>query len=178
MKRASEVMNRIHGLVKKAPPTMERLRINDAVDEVIALMRSEMLKHDVVVHRAFGRALPDVEGDRVALQQVILNLLMNAVEAMSAADDGPREMTVGTSQAPSGGVLVSVGDSGPGLIDGDAEHLFEPFYSSKASGMGMGLAICRAIVETHGGRLWASANRPRGAVFQFVVPAGEGDATG
>ncbi len=178
MKRASEVMNRIHGLVKKAPPTMERLRINDAVDEVIALMRSEMLKHDVVVHRAFGRALPDVEGDRVALQQVILNLLMNAVEAMSAADDGPRELTVGTSQAPSGGVLVSVGDSGPGLIDGDAEHLFEPFYSSKASGMGMGLAICRAIVETHGGRLWASANRPRGAVFQFVVPAGEGDATG
>lgn len=178
MKRASEVMNRIHGLVKKAPPMMERLRINDAIDEVIALMRSEILKHDIVVHRALARALPDIDGDRVALQQVILNLLMNAVEAMSVVDDGPREMTVSTSQAPAGDVLVSVSDSGPGLIDGDAEHVFEPFYSSKASGMGMGLAICRAIVETHGGRLWASANTPRGAVFQFVVPAPTADEIG
>ena len=114
----------------------------------------------------------------MALQQVILNLLMNAVEAMSVVDDGPREMTVSTSQAPAGDVLVSVSDSGPGLIDGDAEHVFEPFYSSKASGMGMGLAICRAIVETHGGRLWASANTPRGAVFQFVVPAPTADEIG
>lgn len=171
MKRASDVMNRIHGLVKKAPPSMETLRINAAIDEVIALMRSEFVKNGIGVRMALAQALPLVEGDRVALQQVMLNLLMNAVEAMSAVDGEPRTMTIGTRRDESGDVLVSVSDSGPGVAADDAERLFEPFFTSKAGGMGMGLAICRAIVEMHGGRLWAGPNVPRGAVFQFTVRA-------
>lgn len=171
MKRASEVMNRIHGLVKKAPPSMDTLRINAAIDEVIALMRSEFVRNGVGVRLALAQALPLVEGDRVALQQVMLNLLMNAVEAMSAVDGEARAMTIGTRRHETGEVLVSVSDSGPGVAADDAERLFEPFFTSKAGGMGMGLAICRSIVEMHGGRLWAGPNVPRGAVFQFTVPA-------
>lgn len=171
MKRASEVMNRIHGLIKKAPPSMEMLRINAAIDEVVALMRSEFVRNGIGVRMALAQELPLVGGDRVALQQVVLNLLMNAVEAMSAVDGEPRAMTIGTRRHESGGVLVSVSDSGPGVAADDAERLFEPFFTSKAGGMGMGLAICRSIVEMHGGRLWAGPNVPRGAVFQFTVPA-------
>ena len=171
MRRASEVMNRIYGLVKKAPPSMETLRINAAIDEVIALMRSEFARNRIGVRMALAQELPLVQGDRVALQQVMLNLLMNAVEAMSAVDVEARAMTIGTRRRESGGVLVSVSDSGPGVAADEAERLFEPFFTSKAGGMGMGLAICRSIVEMHGGRLWAGPNVPRGAVFQFTVPA-------
>ncbi|WP_442808003.1 ATP-binding protein [Trinickia soli] len=173
MKRASEVTNRIHGLVKKAPPSMESLSINEAIDEVITLMRGEIVKHGICARTQFAEDVPVVAGDRVALQQVMLNLIMNAVEAMSAVANRPRELTVSTSSDDAGGVLVTVSDSGPGLglaVD-DFERLFEPFYTSKSGGMGMGLSICRSIVEAHGGWLRASANAPSGAVFQFVVPA-------
>ena len=146
--------------------------INEAICDVIALTRSEALKHGVSVQTELAADLPPVEGDRVQLQQVILNLIMNAVEAMGGVDDGPRELLIRTEPDAAGGVLVAVRDSGPGLGPQSAARLFEAFYTTKAGGMGMGLSICRSIVEAHGGRLWASANEPRGAVFQFTLPAG------
>jgi len=170
MKRAGEVMNRIHGLVKKAPPAMESVRVNAAIDEVIALMRSEILRSGVRVRTQLAQNLPVVAGDRVALQQVMLNLIINAIEAMSTVDDGQREIVIGTSERDTEGILVAVSDSGAGVDADRVEQLFEPFYTSKSGGMGMGLSICRSIVEAHGGRLWASPNMPRGAVFQFTVP--------
>lgn len=169
MKRAGEVMNRIHGLVKKTPPAMESVRVNAAIDEVIALMRSEILRSGVCVRTQLAQDLPVVVADRVALQQVLLNLIINAIEAMSAVDDGLREIVIGTSERDSDSILVAVSDSGAGVEAERLEQLFEPFYTSKAGGMGMGLSICRSIVEAHGGRLWASPNMPRGAVFQFTV---------
>jgi PAS domain S-box-containing protein len=169
MKRASEVMNRIHGLVKNAPPSMERLRINEAINDVVGFLHGEIASKGVRVQLRLAPNVPRVEGDRVALQQVVLNLIMNAVEAMSAVEGGPRELTISTDTEGAGAVLISVADSGPGVAHEVAERLFEPFYTSKAGGMGMGLSICRSIVEAHGGRLWVSANTPRGAVFQFTV---------
>ena len=115
--------------------------------------------------------LPSVAGDRVQLQQVVLNLIMNAIEAMSGLDAGPREVLVRSEADASGGVVVAVRDSGPGLDAKGLERVFAPFYTTKSSGMGMGLAICRSIIEAHGGRLWAEANEPRGAVFQFTLPS-------
>ena len=169
--RTSEVMNRIHGLVKNSPPSKESLQINEAIGEVIDLTRGEFVKNGVSVRMQLAEDLPPVEGDRVGLQQVMLNLIVNAVEAMNAVDEGPREMTISTGKDKSGGVLISVRDTGPGVAVGNIERIFEPFYTLKAGGMGMGLSICRSIVEAHGGRLWASSNVPRGAVFQFTVPA-------
>jgi signal transduction histidine kinase len=114
--------------------------------------------------------LPLIYGDRVQLQQVILNLIINAVEAMGGVRDGPRELLISTGQAEPGGVLVAVRDSGPGLAPATLEHLFEAFYTTKPTGLGMGLSICRSIIEAHGGRLWAEANEPRGTIFQFLTP--------
>lgn len=174
MRRASEVMNRIHGLVKNAPPSMERLWINEAISDVVGFLQGEIVKNGVQVQMRLAQDLPAIEGDRVALQQVMLNLIMNAVEAMSAGDhEGPRALIIGTEMDESGAVEVSVSDSGPGVAPDAAERLFEPFYTSKAGGMGMGLSICRSIVEVHGGRLWATSNAPRGAVFRFTVPVAE-----
>jgi signal transduction histidine kinase len=115
--------------------------------------------------------LPLIEGDRVQLQQVILNMIMNAVEAMSGIIEGPRELRISTETEASGAVCVTVRDSGPGLDPQRVERVFEAFYTTKPNGMGMGLAICRSIIEAHGGRLWASANEPWGAVFQFTLPS-------
>ena len=118
--------------------------------------------------------MPPVQGDRVQLQQVILNLILNAIEAMSGDGEGPRELLITHRARPrSDGVLVAVRDSGPGLAPAALERLFKAFYTTKPDGLGMGLSICRSIIEAHGGRLWASANSPRGAVFQFTLPVGE-----
>jgi signal transduction histidine kinase len=116
--------------------------------------------------------MPLIEGDRVQLQQVILNLLINAVQAMSGKSEGPRELLISTERTEPNGVLVAVQDSGPGIAPEMHEHLFEAFYTTKAGGLGLGLSICRSIIEAHGGRLWASANVPHGAIFNFTVPAG------
>jgi C4-dicarboxylate-specific signal transduction histidine kinase len=129
------------------------------------------VKNGVSVQAQLAERLPRIEGDRVQLQQVILNLLINAVEAMSSVTEGSRELLISTAKADSDGVLVAMRDSGPGLAPASPEHLFEPFYTTKPSGLGMGLPICRSIIEAHGGRLWATANVPRGAVFQFTLPA-------
>ena len=146
--------------------------INEAILEVIALLHGEALKREVAVRVQLADGLPPVQGDRVALQQVVLNLIMNAIEAMSGVGIGPRELLVSSEQATSGEVLIAVRDTGPGLDAVQLERLFEAFHTTKPRGLGLGLSICRSIVEAHGGRLWATRCEPQGALFQFTVPAG------
>ena len=169
--RASRVIGRIRDLIKKAPPRKDRLDLNDAILDVIALSRSELLRHGVSLKSQLAPALPAVEGDRTQLQQVILNLILNAVEAMRGVDEGTRQLRISTETEAVGGVLVTVRDTGPRFELANVERVFEAFYTTKPHGMGMGLAICRSIVEAHGGRMWATANQPHGALFQFTIPA-------
>jgi PAS domain S-box-containing protein len=168
--RAGEIVGRIRDLIKKAPPRKESLEITGAILEVIELTRGEAVKNNVSVRTEFTDGLPLIEADRVELEQVILNLIVNALEAMSGSE-GPRELLISTERGESGGVLVAVRDSGPGLAPATLKHVFEPFYTTKPSGLGVGLSICRSIIEAHGGQLWASANVPHGASFQFTLPA-------
>jgi PAS domain S-box-containing protein len=172
--RAGDVIGRIRELVKKAPPRKERVDINEAIHEVIELTRGEAAKNGASVQTTLGEGLTLIEGDRVQLQQVVLNLIVNAVQAMGAVAEGPRELFITTAQAEPNGVLVSVRDTGPGLAPATVERLFEAFYTTKPAGLGMGLSICRSIIEAHGGRLWVTANLPRGAIFTFTVPAPSG----
>ena len=132
-----------------------------------------MSDHGVVAKMQLAKGLPPILGDTVQLQQVILNLNMNAIEAMSEVGEGSRELSISTSLAESGSVLVTIGDTGPGLPQAGPERIFEAFYTTKASGLGMGLSICRSIVEAHGGRLWATPNKPHGAVFYLMLPSKE-----
>jgi signal transduction histidine kinase len=147
------------------------LEINGAIREVIGLTRGEAVKNGVSVHAELAEGLPIIQGDRVQLQQVILNLVINSVEVMSGVGEGARELLISTGKAEPDSVLVAVRDSGPGLAPATLERLFESFYTTKPGGLGLGLSICRSIIEAHGGRLWACANVPRGAVFQFTMPA-------
>jgi C4-dicarboxylate-specific signal transduction histidine kinase len=150
--------------------------INEAILEVVALTHGEAAKNGVWVRTLLAEGLPPIEGDRVQLQQVILNLIVNAIEAMSeTSDETPRQLLLISERAEPDGVMVAVRDSGPGLAPATLGRLFDAFYTTKADGMGMGLSICRSIIEAHGGRLRASANLPRGAVFQFTVPASVGE---
>jgi PAS domain S-box-containing protein len=177
--RASEVVGRIRSLVTKAPQQKEPFEINEAIREVIVLVQSEVRKNGISVVMELGEGLPRLEGDRIQLQQVMLNLINNAVQAMSAAEVESRELVIFTSKADRDGIVVAVRDSGPGLDSANPERLFEAFYTTKPGGLGMGLSICRSIIEAHGGRLGASANTPRGATFQFTLPAqGSGVALG
>ena len=169
--RSGAVVGRIRALIKKAPPRDERVEINEAIREVIEVTRSEATKCAVSVQTEVAVGLPPVRGDRVELQQVILNLILNAVEAMSETGEGPRDLLITTGKTESGDVLVAVRDSGTGLAPAMLKNLFEAFHTTKANGLGLGLSICRSIIEGHGGRLWASANAPRGAIFQFTLPA-------
>jgi len=169
--RAREVVGRIRALVKKAPPRHDDLEINEAILEVIGLTRGEAVKNGVSVQTQLTEALPLVQGDRVQLQQVVLNLIINAIEAMSGVAEGARGLRVSTAKCKSDGVLVAVRDSGPGLGPISLERLFEPFYSTKLGGLGMGLSICRSIIEAHGGRLWATTGVPQGAILNFTLPA-------
>ncbi len=168
--RAGDVIGRIRELIKKAPPRKERVDINEAVREVLELIRGEAMKNGASVQTQLADGLPFIEGDRVELQQVLLNVVINAIEAMSGVSDGVRELLVSTGKADSDCVLVAVRDSGPGFVPQSAERVFDPFYTTKPTGLGMGLSICRSIIAAHGGRLWASANLPRGAVVQFTLP--------
>ena len=168
--RAGDVIDRIRALVKKAPTRKDRVDINEAVMEVVELTRGETAKNAISVEIRVAERLPPVQGDRVQLQQVILNMLINAIEAMSAIKEGPRHLLISTRKTESESVLLEVRDSGPGLAPETVDRLFESFYTTKPDGLGMGLSICRSIIEAHQGRLWASANTPRGAVFQFTLP--------
>jgi PAS domain S-box-containing protein len=168
--RAGDIIDRIREHMKKAPPRMERFDLNAAINEVIVLARSAIIRNGVSVNIRLADGPLPVQGARVQLQQVVLNLILNAVEAMGSAEGGPRELLITTEQKHAG-VAVAVHDSGPGIPPTQLERVFEAFYSTKPGGTGMGLSICRSIIDAHGGRLWADANRPRGALFQFTVPA-------
>jgi PAS domain S-box-containing protein len=168
--RAGEVVGRIRALIKKAPARKDAVEINDAILEVIALTRTEAANNSVSVRTQLAEGLPRVQGDRVQLQQVLLNLIINAIEAMRDVGEEERELLISTRNEPDG-VSVEVRDSGPGFAPETLERVFEAFYTTKPGGLGMGLSICRSIIEAHGGRLWASANLPRGASFQFALPA-------
>jgi signal transduction histidine kinase len=171
-KRAGDVIDRIRSLIKKAPPRKDDLEINQAIREVIALIHGEVVKNGVSLQTRLAAGLPFVQGDRVQLQQVILNLIMNAIEAMSSISDGLRELLICSRKDASGGVLVAVQDSGPGMKPESFDCLFDAFYTTKASGLGMGLSICRSIVEAHGGRIWACRTTGPGATVQFTLPVG------
>jgi PAS domain S-box-containing protein len=168
--RAADVIGRIRALIKKTPPRKGRFDLNEAVRDVVALTRSEVQRHGVSLKTEFATGLPPVAGDRVQLQQVILNLVMNGIEAMKEVADWPRELLIRSQPDEPGATLVAVQDSGVGLDPQSVKQVFQAFYTTKPDGMGMGLAICRSIIEAHGGRLWATANEPRGAVFQFTLP--------
>jgi signal transduction histidine kinase len=173
--RAGDVIGRIRALVRKEPQQRVALDVNAVVVEVIALTRIEIARNRVRVRTQLAEALPPIQADRVQLQQVILNLIMNAVEAMSAMGDGERELLISTIRDASNTLSVSVRDSGPGLDARTMERMFDAFFTTKSKGMGMGLAICHSIIETHGGRLWAGPNEPRGATFQFTLPLASDD---
>ena len=169
--RVSEVIGRMRALFQKAPLRKEEMDINGAILEVIALTRGEVVKNGISVQSHLVEGLPLIQGDRVQLQQVILNLIINAVEALSSVSEGSRELVITTGKGEPDGVLVVVRDSGPGLSSPGLERIFEAFYTTKPGGLGMGLSICRSIIEAHGGRLWATAAQPQGATFQFTLPA-------
>jgi len=168
--RAGEVVGRIRALIKKAPARKDAVAINDAILEVLALTRTEAANNSVSVRTQLAEGLPHVQGDRVQLQQVLLNLIINAIEAMRDVGEKERELLISSHNEPNG-VSVEVRDSGPGFAPAALERVFEAFYTTKPSGLGLGLSICRSIIEAHNGRLWASANVPRGASFQFALPA-------
>jgi signal transduction histidine kinase len=167
--RVSQIVDRTHALIRKEPARKDSLEINAAIAEVTELTRGETLKNRVDVRTQLAEGLPVVQGNRVQLQQVMLNLIVNAVEAMSQASDNDRKLLIST-RAEADCILVAVRDSGPGLSEGASERAFDAFYTTKSTGLGMGLSICRSIIEDHGGRLWAEANVPKGAAFQFTIP--------
>jgi len=170
--RAGEIIGRIRALAKKAPPRKDWLDVNETIHEVIALAQSGVQRNGVALETQLSDDVPLILADRIQLQQVILNLMMNAIEAMSGAGEGPRELWVSSEKVESTDVLIAVRDSGPGLDPKSLDHLFDAFYTTKPEGLGMGLAISRSLIEAHGGRLWATANAPHGAVFQFTLPIG------
>jgi C4-dicarboxylate-specific signal transduction histidine kinase len=171
--RAADIVERIRDHIKKAPPRKDRVDLNEAINEVIVLARSAITKNGVSVQTRLTEGSLPVQVDRVQVQQVVLNLILNAVEAMASVEAGARELLISTKQNETNGIVVAVSDSGPGIDPENLDRVFEAFYTTKSSGVGMGLSICRSIIEAHGGRLWADANKPRGAVFQFTLPNAE-----
>jgi signal transduction histidine kinase len=169
--RARDVVDRIGSLIKKARPRKEVVDLNAAILDVTALTRGEAVKTSVLVDTQLAGDLPRIECDRVQLQQVMLNLIVNAIQSMSGLEDGKRELHISIARIEPEGVCVAVRDTGHGLRPESLPRLFEPFYTTKPEGMGMGLSICRSIIEAHGGRLWATGCEPRGALFQFAIPA-------
>jgi signal transduction histidine kinase len=173
--RADDIIKSVRTLTRKSAPEMVPLHINDVIREVIVLIGGEFRRRGVRVETLLSSDLGSVIGDRVQLQQVVLNLIMNGIEAMADSAHGQRRIQIRSGNDESGGVLVAVTDSGLGLDLARADRLFDAFFTTKPEGMGMGLSICRSIIDAHGGRLWASPNLPNGTVFQFILPAAIGD---
>jgi C4-dicarboxylate-specific signal transduction histidine kinase len=169
-RRASDVVARVRNLAKKAPLQRTWVDINETVEETISLAAGELTQNNVSLEMQLANNLPRVWADRIQLQQVILNLIINACEALTEVDDGTRKLFVSSASELAGLVLV-VRDSGPGIDPEEIEAVFEAFHTTKPSGMGMGLAVSRSIIESHGGRLWAEPNEPRGAIFKFIIPS-------
>jgi C4-dicarboxylate-specific signal transduction histidine kinase len=171
--RAAAVIGRIRALMKRQAPRMEWLDINETILEVIALVQYQLRRSEILLQTPLGRDLPRVRGDRVQLQQVLINLIINAIEAMSAIKDRPRDLMIVSACDGADIVSVEVRDSGTGLGPDQAPHLFEAFYTTKAEGLGIGLSISRSIIEAHGGSLSVAANAPYGTVFIFSLPVDE-----
>jgi len=170
-KRASEVIHKIRTFSKKTNPEMTQLHINDVVDEAVSLIKREAFDHRVTMRLQLASGLPSVRGDRIQLQQVIFNLAINGVQAMTMVADRPRVLFIRTQLLEPDQVLVAVEDSGVGIEPENLNRLFSAFYTTKPNGLGMGLSICRSIIEAHGGRVWASRNSDRGMIFQFTISA-------
>jgi signal transduction histidine kinase len=168
--RAADIVSRLRALYAKRETLIGAVELNEASHEVISLFHRELQNSRINLLSEFAEHLPLVQGDRIQLQQVLMNLIRNAADAMSDVDDRPRQLIVRTAKVESDGVLVSVQDSGPGIDPTIRERIFDAFYTSKADGLGMGLSICRTIIEAHGGKLWATAALPYGAIFQFTLP--------
>ena len=171
--RAGHIVGRIRDHIKKAPPRRERFDLNEAINEVLLLARTAITENEVSVRTRFAEGPLAAYGDRVQLQQVVLNLILNAVEAMASVEERARQLLISTEQSRADEVLVTIRDFGPGIEPDHLERVFEAFYTTKSNGVGMGLSICRSIISAEGGRLWAEANKPRGAVFLFTLPNGE-----
>lgn len=171
--RASEVVASVRAMFKREAQERSPLKVDDLITEVLAHLQSELQSAQITVQMEVQRQLPSIRADRVQLQQVLVNLIANGIDAMRSVRDGPRRLRVEAKVVEADGVLVAVADSGPGIDPRLADRIFEPFVTTKSSGMGLGLSICRSIVEAHGGRLWTSPASPRGTVFQFLLPAGE-----
>jgi signal transduction histidine kinase len=176
--RASEVVTRLRALFSKKETTIESVDLNEATREVVALSLCELQRNRVILRTELASDLPVVTGDRVQLQQVVLNLLRNASDAMSAVEDRPRQLLIRTERDEGGRVRLTVQDAGVGLDPQAMDRLFEAFYTTKNEGMGMGLSISRSIIERHHGRLWAAPNDGPGATFSFSIPCGLASATG
>jgi PAS domain S-box-containing protein len=174
--RSKDIVDRVRDHIKKAPPRRELLDLDEAIDEVIVMVRDAIDQNRISVRTRLTQGMSSVRGDRVQLQQVVLNLILNAVEAMSSVEEEGRELLISVKQRQTSDIVVAVQDSGLGIDPENLERVFAPFYTTKASGTGMGLSICRSIIAAHGGRLWAEANHPRGAIFQFTLPAGQEDS--
>ena len=176
--RASEVIARVRALVTKAPPRNDLVDLNDIIVEVLALAQNQARRNYVVLKRELAADLPPVLGDRVQLQQVVLNLVINALEAIAKNKQGERELTVSSGKDEANNVIVAVRDTGAGIDPANLDRLFDAFFTTKPDGMGMGLAISRTIIESHGGRLTATPNSPKGSVFQFTLPPGSAGKSG
>ena len=172
--RAADVLGRIRQHIRKTPPEKGPVDITAAIGEMIELTRSQVTKNGASLLTEINEQLPSIVGDRVELQQVLLNLIMNALEAMNGVAEDERQLHISAQLDDAGCVRVSVRDSGPGFSSENTEQIFASFYTTKPTGMGMGLSICRSIIEAHGGRLWASANAPHGATVQFTLPVEQG----
>ena len=176
--RASEVIRRVRALATKTSLEKVPLDVNSLVSKTLLLARRELTGHQVLLRMNLAPGLPMILGDRVQLQQVIINLVMNGIEAMRSITDRPRELVVRSGQDESGQAFISVADCGVGIAAEDVEQLFHPFFTTKSDGMGMGLTICRSMMEAHGGRLWATTTVPHGAMFQFTLPVSIDNAEG
>ena len=170
--RAVDVIRGLVALAKKSRPQLAEIDMNKTVEEVLALARSEIRRHDIKLSSNLSAEIQPVHGDRVQLQQVLLNLIMNSIESLRATLDLPKVLSISSEPREAGGVLVTVEDTGAGLEPGVGERIFDPLFTTKPDGMGMGLAICRSIIDAHGGRIWAEPAVPHGAVFRFVLPTG------
>jgi C4-dicarboxylate-specific signal transduction histidine kinase len=170
-RRASEIVLRVRSLTSRAAPQKTQLELNDVVNEVVALVQREVLHHRISLRLKLACELPPLLGDRVQLQQVLINLVINGIQAMADIGDDSRELLIESRRDKEGYVVVAVQDSGPGIDPANADRLFEAFFTTKSHGMGMGLSICRSIIEAHGGRVWASSNAGHGATFQFSLPS-------
>ena len=168
--RASEIIGRVRSLYRKGEPQRELINVNEIIREMIGLLRGETRRHSISTHTELADDLPHVSADGVQLQQVLMNLMLNAVDAMKESDDAGK-LTIKSRLNTGEQLLISVGDTGPGLPPGDAERVFDAFFTTKSQGTGMGLSISRSIIEAHGGRLWAAGASGRGATFQFTLPA-------